>query len=171
MAKRRAEIKLVVWLLTTKNRESFYFLACRWHATYRWKALDKGYNFFSEFISIRGLHTKLWASKVAEVLILRISGLSLGNPETKWCLAAGPMAKHRVYYKGEGDGFPPCSGRGEFCEFVLLVASPCTKMLQLRTNQLCLVCAGLCEWLNCLSIFLIPSRSSSMPLYPRNAIS
>jgi hypothetical protein len=30
-----------------------------------------------------GLHTKLWASKVVGVLILRISGLQLGNPKTK----------------------------------------------------------------------------------------
>jgi hypothetical protein len=40
-------------------------LACRWHATYRWKALDEGYNFV--FDLIKGLHTKLWASKVVKV--------------------------------------------------------------------------------------------------------
>jgi hypothetical protein len=36
-----------------------------------------------------------------------ISKLSLGSPETKWHLGAGPMAKHRKYYKGEGGGFAP----------------------------------------------------------------
>jgi len=28
------------------------------------------------------------------------------------------VAKHKKYYKGEGDGFPPSSGRGEFYEFM-----------------------------------------------------
>jgi hypothetical protein len=55
----------------------------RWCAKYRWKDLDKGYNFTSKLISIRGLTTKLWAPKVAGVLIVGISGLALGNPGTK----------------------------------------------------------------------------------------
>jgi hypothetical protein len=37
----------------------------------------------SDLISIGGLHTKLWDSKVTIVLILRISGLPLGSPGTK----------------------------------------------------------------------------------------
>jgi len=46
------------------------------------KALNKGYNFALNFTSIGGVHTKLWASKVARVSISRISGLQLGSPET-----------------------------------------------------------------------------------------
>jgi hypothetical protein len=30
-----------------------------------------------------------------------ISGLPLGSPRTKWHLGAGPMARHKVYYKGK----------------------------------------------------------------------
>jgi len=56
---------------------------CRLHATYRWRALDKGYNFASDLTSIGGLHEKLWASKVVGVPILRILGLPLGSPGTK----------------------------------------------------------------------------------------
>jgi len=59
------------------------FLACRWCATYCWKALDKGYNFSLDLISIRGLHTKLWGPKVARVPTLVISRLPLGSPGTK----------------------------------------------------------------------------------------
>ncbi len=59
------------------------FLLCRWHATYHWKGLEKGYNFVSNLISIGGLHTKLWDSKVTGVPTLAISGLPLGSPETK----------------------------------------------------------------------------------------
>jgi len=44
---------------------------------------DEGCNFTLEFTSIGGLHTKLWAFKIARVPILRISGLPLESPETK----------------------------------------------------------------------------------------
>jgi hypothetical protein len=41
------------------------------------------------------------------------------------------------------------------------------KVFQPCANQLvCWFCVGLLEWLNCLSLFLVPSWSSSMPLYP-----
>jgi hypothetical protein len=79
---------------------------CRCHTTYRWKALDKGYNFALDLISTRGLHTKLWAPKVLRVPTLTILGLPLGSPETKCHLDVGPMERRRVYYKGEGGGFP-----------------------------------------------------------------
>jgi hypothetical protein len=46
-----------------------YFLVCRWCATYCWKALDEGCNFFLSLTSIKGLHTKLWAPKVTRVPI------------------------------------------------------------------------------------------------------
>jgi hypothetical protein len=49
-------------------------LAFRWRATYCWKALDEGYNFALDLISIGGLHRKLCAPKVAGDLTLRILG-------------------------------------------------------------------------------------------------
>jgi len=84
----------------------FDFLAWRWHVTCHWKALDKSYNFTLDFISIRGLHTKLWGPKVAEISILGISGLPFGSLETKCHLDVGIVERHIVYYKGEGGGFP-----------------------------------------------------------------
>jgi hypothetical protein len=92
------------WPLKVKNRPDFF--TCRWHATYCWKALDEGYNFALNLISVWGFHTKLWGPKVARVPVVGISGLPLGSPGTKWHLGAGPMAKHRIYYKGQSDGFP-----------------------------------------------------------------
>jgi hypothetical protein len=82
------------------------FLVCRWHVTYHWKYVDKGYNFVLDLISIRGLYTKLWGPKVARDPTLRISGLPFGSPGTKCHLDVGLMERHRVYYKGEGGGFP-----------------------------------------------------------------
>jgi hypothetical protein len=55
---------------------------------------------------LEGLQAKLWALKVVGVLALRISGFSLENPRTKCHLDVGPVASHRVYYKGDGGGFP-----------------------------------------------------------------
>jgi hypothetical protein len=107
MAKRR--VRESNWQFNFRPLEvgnRLYFLAWRCHATYYWKVLDKGYNFASNFISVGGLHTKLWAPKVGKVPIVGISRLPLGSPRTKWHLGVGPLARHRVYYKGEGGSFP-----------------------------------------------------------------
>ncbi len=75
-------------------------------ATYRWKALDESYNFASDYIAIRGLIAKLWGSKVARVPFGVISGLPLGSPGKNSHLDVASMESYRVYYKGEGGGFP-----------------------------------------------------------------
>jgi len=121
-----------LWPLKIKNRPDF--LAWRWRATYRWKALDEGYNFALDLISIGGLHTKLWAPKIARIPTLRISGLPLGIPGTKWHLGAGHVARHRVYYEREGGGFPQVQAVMSLVSPCLLVIRLCTKVLQLRTN-------------------------------------
>jgi hypothetical protein len=118
MAKSRPGVKLTIWFSTNKCRELPDFLACRWRATYHWKDLDEGYNFNLDLISITGLHTKVWAPKVAEVLGVRISGLLFGSLKPRWHLGVGLMARHKVYYKGEGGAFPQVQAHGESCEFM-----------------------------------------------------
>ncbi len=102
-------------------------LMYKWLATHRWKAFDKGYNIGLDFISIRCLHATLWAPKVVGVPTLAISGLPLGSLETKCHLDVGVVERHIIYYKGEGGGFSPSSGRGESCEFELPVTCLSTK--------------------------------------------
>ncbi len=46
------------------------------------------------------------------------------------------MAMRNVYYKGEGGGFPQVWAVVSFVNLCLPVACPCTKVLQLCTNQL-----------------------------------
>jgi hypothetical protein len=82
------------------------FLTCRSLATYHWKALDEGYNFTSDLFSTGVLHTKLWGPKVTGVPTLGISRVPFGSPGTKCHLDVGLVERHKVYYKGEGDGFP-----------------------------------------------------------------
>ncbi len=47
---------------------------------------------------------------------MEILKLPLGSLETKDHLDVVPVERCRVYYKGEGGGFPPSLGRGESCE-------------------------------------------------------
>jgi len=75
-------------------------------ATRRWKALDESYNFSSDRIAIQGLIEKLWGPKVAGVPFGAISGLSLGSPGKNSHLDVAFVESCRVYYKGEGGGFP-----------------------------------------------------------------
>ncbi len=93
MAKRRAG-----------NRSDL--LNCRQHAKYRWKDLDESYNFVLDRTSMRGLLAKLWGSKVAGVPVGTISGLPFKISGEKSHLDVGSVERCRVYYKGEGGGFP-----------------------------------------------------------------
>jgi hypothetical protein len=99
---------------------------CRWREIYRWKTFDEDYNFVLNLISIRGLHTKLWAPKVMGVSTLRIWRLPLGSPRTKCNLDASPVARHRVYYKGEGGDFPQVQAVVSLVSPSFLVACPST---------------------------------------------
>jgi hypothetical protein len=152
------------WLEKVRNRPDLFIF--RWRATYRWKNLDEGYNFVLDRILIRSLFAKLWGSKVVGVPTWAISRLAFGNPGTKSHLDVGPVERCRVYYKGEGDGFP------QVWAMVSLVCLCCSwlilapKVLQLHTNHLVWV---LCRpvWMSeACQLFLVPSRNSSTPLYP-----
>jgi hypothetical protein len=70
------------------------FLACRWHTTYHWKDLDKGYNLSLNLIAIRGLHVKLCAFKVARVPTRGILGV-LGQ-KAIWMWPAWRDAKYTI---------------------------------------------------------------------------
>jgi hypothetical protein len=114
--------------LKVRNRPDF--LAWRWLVTYHWKALNEEYNFALDLIPIGGLHTKLWGPKVTRVPTLRISGLPFGSPRTKCHLDVGFVERHRVYYKGEGCGFPQVRAVVSLVSLSLPMARPSTKSVQ-----------------------------------------
>ncbi len=62
-----------------------------------------------------------------KVLISGISRLPFGSSGTKCHLGASPMARHRIYYKGEGGGFSQIQAVVGLVNPCLLVARPCTK--------------------------------------------
>jgi hypothetical protein len=47
-------------------------------------------------------------------------------------LDAGPMASHRIYYKGENDGFPQVRAVMSLVSSSLPMAYPRTKSVQMR---------------------------------------
>jgi hypothetical protein len=135
-------------------------------ATRRWKVLDESYNFALDCIAIQGLFAKVWGSKVLGVPFGAILGLPLGSPGKNNHLHVGPMESHRIYYKGEGGGFPqvramvslvcPC------CPWLVLTP----RVLQLCTNHFVwVVCRPVWVTKAC-QLFLVPSRNSNTPLYP-----
>ncbi len=131
--------------------------------TYRWKALDKGYNFALDYNAIRGLHRKLCTFKVVKVSIVGISRLSLASPRIKSHLDVALVEMCKVYYKGEGGGFPQVRAVVSFvCSNCLwLILAP--KVLQLCTNHLVLVLCMSMSVIEACHFFLVPSRSSNTP--------
>jgi hypothetical protein len=67
------------------------------------------------------------ALKVVGILTLGILGLALGNRTTKCHLGASPMARHIVYYKGEGGVFPQVQVMVSLVSPSLPVLCPSTK--------------------------------------------
>ncbi len=112
--------------LKVGNRPNF--LACKWCVTHYWKFLDEVYNFALDLISIEGLHTKSWAPKSREFQLWGL-GSTLGSLGTKCHLSASPVTGHRVYYKGEGGGFPQIRAVLSLVSLNLPVARPSTKTM------------------------------------------
>jgi len=52
---------------------------------------------------------------------------NFGTPRTKSHLDVGLMERHRVYYKGEGGGFPQVWAMVNLVNLSLLVVHPSTK--------------------------------------------
>ncbi len=58
---------------------------------------------------------------------MRILGFPLGSPGTKCHLDVGLVERHKVYYKGEGGGFPEVQAVVSFVSPSLPVARLSTK--------------------------------------------
>jgi len=135
-AKEGPGVQLAIWLSITTSRESPRFPCVQVVCDISLESSRRGLQLcFKLHLNWRFAH-KLWAPKVVGILTMGISGLSFGVPETKWHLGASPVAKHKIYYKGEGGGFPQVRTVVSLVSSCLLVVRPCTKGLQLRINQL-----------------------------------
>jgi hypothetical protein len=104
--KERSKVKLAVWLPTTKSRESTWprcvQVKCNTSLESSWWGLQ---------LCFRPHHDQMSAKEVMCPQSCGSpnswnSGLSLGSPGTKSHLDVAPMENCRVYYVGEGGGFP-----------------------------------------------------------------
>jgi len=75
-------------------------------ATWRWKALNESYNFGLELVPIWVRGEELWSSKVPGLQPMTVSKLQLGSPGKKSHLDVALTESCRIYYMGEGGGFP-----------------------------------------------------------------
>jgi hypothetical protein len=123
-------IKLAIWLPKINIQESPRFPCVKVACNISLKSSWWGLKFrFRPHLNQRSAH-KIMGLQSCEVLILGILRFPLGSPETKCHLGASPVAKLRVYYKGEGGGFPQIRAMVSFVSPCLLVARSCTKGAQ-----------------------------------------
>jgi hypothetical protein len=164
--KKGLEVRLAIWFQTTQSQESTRFTclqsACDIPLESSWRELQ---------LCFRPHLHWMFACKVMGLQSCKSPNLgdfetSTWSLRTKSHLDVGSVASHRVYYKGEGGGFPQV-------QVVVSPVCPCCpwfvlapKVFQLCTNHLVWV---LCRpvWMSeACQFFLVPSRSSNTPLYP-----
>ncbi len=110
-----------------------------------------------------GLHHN-WRS-TQKVMRLQSCKSPSWSPETKNHLDVTLVKRCRVYYKGEGGGFP------QVWAVVSFVCSSCpwfvlAPVFQLCTNHFVLVLCKSVWVIEACYFCLVPSQSSSTPLYP-----
>jgi hypothetical protein len=132
-------------------------LGYRQRATYHWKALNESYNFAPDRTSIWSLLAKLWGFKVPGVRAIGISGLSRGSPKgvpgEKSHLDVGPVERCRLYYKGEGGGFPQVRA-------VVNLVCPCCAWFVL-TPKVLQLCINHFVWVMCRPVWVNKLVNSS----------
>jgi hypothetical protein len=142
-------------LVDTIVSQQVYFHACSLFLIIR-----SSNNFALNLISIGGLHTKLWASKVTRVPTLGILKLPFGSFGTKWHLGAGFVARHIVYYKGEGGGSPKF---GPWWVLWVCVCSWFVRAPKCSNYALTNLLFGLCTFLWVIELFInLPSPISKL---------
>jgi len=164
-------VKLTIWLhfrsLKVGNIPDFF--TYRWCATYHWKALIESYNFALNFISIGGLHTKLWDSKITNVLIsgIRDSNLGVLRQNDIWVLALWLGTWNNI--RGEVVASPKFGLWWVLWVRVYSWFIHASKVLQLLTNQH-VVRVHVSNWITYHSS-LSPSQSSITAFYRKSATS
>ncbi len=127
--------------------------------THHWNDLDKGYNFASDLIIIRGLHAKLCTSKVA-----RVPNVGIPGQKIIWMWPQWRVTKYTI--RGKMVVSP------KFRPWWVLWVQGCpwfvltSKVFQLCTNHLVLGSYMFVWVIKAFQFFLVPFWSSNTPLYP-----
>jgi len=106
------------------------------------------------------------APKSQESPLAQFRDFRSGVPGEKSHLDVGPVERCKVYYKGEGGGFPQVRAMVSFvclcCPWLILAP----KVLQLCINHLVWVMCRPVWMSEACQLLLVLSRSSNTPLYP-----
>jgi len=105
-AKEGPGVKLAIWLPTTKSPKSTSSQRHLKECDTALESFRQSYNFGLELIPIRIWGEELWLFKVPGLQPGTISGLQLGSLGKKSHLDVALAESCRVYYMGEGGGFP-----------------------------------------------------------------
>jgi hypothetical protein len=146
MAKKRVGNQIGNLIPTTKSRESPQFPCVQMACHIPLESSQRGLQLCFRFhFNQRSAH-KIMGPQSCQ-------SLSCGNSGTKWHLGASLVAKHRIYFKGEGGGFPQVWAMVSLVNLCLPVVRSCTKMLKLRINQLVVwfVQGRMNDWIACQS--------------------
>jgi hypothetical protein len=169
--KERSRIKLALSLLSiTKSRESTWVLNVQATCDIPLESSQWGLQLYLDLIAIGGLHTKLWAPTVARIPIVGISGFPLGSFKAKNHLDVALVERRKVYYKGEGGGFPQVRAMVSLVSLNCLWFILAPKVFQLSINHFVLVLCRFMWMIEACQLFLVPSQSSSMPFYPSKVL-
>jgi hypothetical protein len=127
--KERSWVKFSIWLPTTKRWESPSFpsleVACHILLKSSWQGLQL---WFRPHLNRRSTHKVMGLQRCESP---NFGNFPSGSPRTKWHLGAGPMAKHREYYKGDGGGFPQVWAVVNLVNLCLSMARSCTKSVMI----------------------------------------
>jgi len=141
-------------------------LNCRQCATYCWKALNESTTLLQTTPQSEVCSQSYGAPKLRESPLARFWDSHSEVSRKKSHLDVGSVERCRIYYKGEGGGFPQVQA-------VVSLVRPCCswlvltpKVLQLCTNHLVWVMCRLVWVSEACQLFLVPSRSSNTPFYP-----
>ncbi len=117
-------IKLAVWLLTTKSRESTQFLCVQVACDI--PLINKGYNFASDLILIEGLSQSYGLQSCGSTNFCNF-GIPSWESRDKKPFGCGPRGEVQNMLQGGRWWLPPSLGRGESCESELPVVRPSIK--------------------------------------------
>jgi hypothetical protein len=164
--KERSRVKLAVWLSTAKNQESTQFPCVQVMCDTPLERYREGLQLCFRLHCDRKSAQEVMSPQSRKSPICGNFGTLTWEFRDQNHLDVALMERRKVYYKGKGGGFP------QVRDVVSLVCPSCPwfvltpKVLQLCTNHFVLV---LCRsvWMNdAYHFFLVPSQSSSTPLYP-----
>jgi hypothetical protein len=126
--KERLRVKLAIWLPTTKNRESTRLPCMQVPCNIPLESSQRGLQLcFKPHLNQRSAH-KVIEPQSRKSLILGISRLPFESLGTKCHLDVGIAKRHKVYYKGEGGGFPQV-------QVVVSLVSPSLPMAHSSTES------------------------------------